>query len=209
MHLSGQGLELGPGHQPMRLPDRARVRYVDRWMPDENRALYPELPADAAFPVPDLVANFDVDRLHAVPSRSQDFVVCSHVLEHLAEPIGFLDEIHRVLRPDGRALVLLPDRHLTFDRDRAPTALAHLVAEYHDGVTSVSDAHIVEFLDCAGSEAAYLDVRDLDWHRARSIHVHCWDREEFAQVLDYCAVWSVIDEGAEGMEFGWVLAAER
>jgi SAM-dependent methyltransferase len=223
--LRGRGIELGPGHQPMEVPESAEVRYVDRWLPDENAELYPELPPGAPFPKPDVVANFDTDRLSAIESASQDFVVCSHVLEHLADVLGFMEEMHRVLRPGGLLLVLLPDRHLTFDRNRQATPLPHLIEEHQQRVTVVDDDHVREFLENAGPEAAYLEFPEdpaqhadfFEWHRRRSIHVHCWDEAEFDQVLDYCSTtlrqrWKRLDaihSADTGMEFGYLLQKPR
>jgi ubiquinone/menaquinone biosynthesis C-methylase UbiE len=55
---------------------------------------------------PNIVA--DVQHL---PLRSVAFdsVVCSHVLEHTADPSVALDEIRRVLRRNGRVAFFLPD----------------------------------------------------------------------------------------------------
>ena len=106
--LAGDGVELGPGHSPFPIPyPGTNVRYVDRWVPDTNRELFPEL-GEATFPMPDIVADLDTDRLSALDDESQDFVIASHVLEHLANPLAMLGEIHRVLRTWGVALVLLP-----------------------------------------------------------------------------------------------------
>jgi SAM-dependent methyltransferase len=224
--LRGRGIELGPGHQPMQIPARAEVRYVDRWKPEENASLYPELPPGAPFPRPDVIADFDVDRLSAIESSSEDFVVCSHVLEHLADVLGFMEEMYRVLRPGGLLLVLLPDRHLTFDRHRAPTPLAHLIEDHANRVTVVDDDHVREFLEHADPpEAAFLDLPDdpdahpafFDWHRHRSIHVHCWDEPEFDEVLEYCSGmlgerWKHVDtihSTETGMEFGYLLKKRR
>ena len=119
-YLVGDGVELGPGHSPFPIPySGTNVRYVDRWVPDTNRELFPEL-GEAAFPMPDIIADLDTDRLSALDDESQDFVIASHVLEHLANPLAMLGEIHRVLRSGGIALVLLPDRRRTFDQRSAP-----------------------------------------------------------------------------------------
>jgi SAM-dependent methyltransferase len=225
-HLRGSGLELGPGHAPFPVPLPAiNVRYVDRWLPDENRDLFPELSSEQGFPVPDVIANFDVDRLHAIPDSSEDFIICSHVLEHLADPIGFLDEIHRVIRPGGVVLILLPDRRRTWDRDREPTSLAHLVKEHQSNVTEVDDEHIVEFLRGTHkylgnqSEPIEISIQDpayLEKHRRRSVHVHCWDNGEFSRVIRYGIddlnhKWDFVDgllteeAGPDNIEFGFVL----
>lgn len=220
-HMSGHGVELGPGHCPFYLPFPGTTRtFVDRWEPEENRALFPELGDSAPFPKPDVVANFDTDRLAPLGDESQDFVVASHVLEHLAEPLGFLAEIHRVLVPGGLALILLPDRRYTFDRVRPPTSLAHLIEEHDGEVTEVDDDHVREFLlatspdDVPEDDAGWPEAIQLQ--RRRSIHVHCWSEDEFPEVLDHCIRrlgqrWElvdaidVVDGSSDGIEFGYVL----
>jgi SAM-dependent methyltransferase len=216
-HIVGSGLELGPGHVPFLVGPGTSIRVVDRWQPEENQELFAEL-EDAEFAEPDIVADLNTDRLQSVPDASQDFVICSHVLEHVAEPIGLLADIHRVLRPGGVVLMLLPDRHRTFDRYRNGTSLAHLVDEYESGVTEVNDEHIIEFLSpCIPIGNSAEERREtLDLHRRRSVHVHCWDDQEFLPVLLYGIehlgwLWQFVDgmvtddEGVTGVEFGFVL----
>jgi SAM-dependent methyltransferase len=219
--LTGSGIEIGPGHTPFPLPfGGASTRYVDRWQPDDNRSLFPELgEAAAGFIQPDVVANLDTDRLSALADGIEDYVIASHVLEHLADPLGQLAEIHRVLRPGGVALILLPDRRQTFDRDRDPTPLEHLVEDHRRGVTTVGDDHIEDFLrktntwDGRGDEAERRGVFEL--HRQRSIHVHTWSQDEFPPVLEHTILemgmrWELLDaifvEDVPGaIEFGMVL----
>ncbi|MGH9068266.1 MAG: methyltransferase domain-containing protein [Acidimicrobiales bacterium] len=129
------------------MPANVKVQYVDRWEPVENIALFPKLGDASNFPQPDIIANLDDDRLSAIPDRrSQDFVIASHILKHLANPLAMLCDIFRVLRPGGLLLPLLPDRRRTFDSQRAPTPLAHLVAELNQDVRRVDDAHILDFM---------------------------------------------------------------
>jgi len=219
-HLLGTGIEVGPGQHPFELPlPGVDVRYVDRWDPHQSGELFPRHAAQGEFAAPDILADFNTDRLGAVGDDTQDFVIASHVLEHLADPIGFLAEMHRVLRPGGVALVLLPDRHRTADRNRSATALSHLVAEHEAGVDEVSEEHVVEWLESRGlslGDTPEDRVATLDRHRRRSIHVHCWDAPEFLDVV----LWSIehldqhwefvdgslpMDEFPPGIEFGFVL----
>jgi SAM-dependent methyltransferase len=218
-YLLGDGIEIGPGHSPFPIPfPGVRIRYVDRWEPDQNRALFPEL-GRAEFPEPDIVANLDTDRLSALQNSSQDFVIASHVLEHMANPLALLGEISRVLRPGGIALVLMPDRTRTYDRNRAATPLAHLVGEYESDVTSVSDDHIEDFLRGVGEWVEGSDVaervRQFETHRQRSFHVHCWDQSEFFDVLKFTVSdmglrWELLDalfvqDVEDSIEFGYAL----
>jgi SAM-dependent methyltransferase len=222
--LAGRGIEIGPGHQPLALPfGGAEVRYVDRWEPDESRDLFPELGDGATFPEPDIVANLDTEGLGMLASESEDFVIASHLLEHLADPLGQLAEMHRVLKPGGVLLVLLPDRRHTFDRTRPPTPLDHLVEDHASGMRSVSDAHVEEFLRHTGGwDERFDDHADdegraayFDRHRQRSIHVHCWTEHEFLDVLYHAVTamdmrWELLDallveDVWGGFEFGYAL----
>lgn len=50
-----------------------------------------------------------IDSLAALPERSLDGVVAFHVLEHLIEPLGFLQQAAMALRDGGRLWVEVPD----------------------------------------------------------------------------------------------------
>jgi SAM-dependent methyltransferase len=223
-HLFGRGVELGPGHHPFPVPKGVTVDYVDKWQPDDNREMFPELGEAASFPEPNIVCDFDTGRLASIADETQDFVIVSHVLEHLAEPMGLLVDIHRVLRPGAVLLILLPDRTRTFDSERDPTPLTHILEEYEAGVNVVSDDHMIDFLTKAGEGANFTGLpaggpeeraRFFDWHRQRTIHVHCWQEDEFAELLDHAigvlglqfefVDGLVAEDELGGIEFGYVL----
>jgi SAM-dependent methyltransferase len=223
-HLDGTGIEIGAGSQPFPLPHPGTtVLYLDRWLPGEQLELFDEVD-DEPFTPPDIVCDLNVDQLGMLRDESLDFVIASHVLEHVANPIGLLDDIHRVLRCGGVAVVLLPDMQRTFDRNRPPTDLDHLIAEHEAGVTEVDDEHIREFLQYTdpGYQELVVDAEPaalravFDRHRRRSIHVHCWSERSFQPVIDHaiCSLghrWEFVDgivtedEGPDGLEFGYVL----
>ncbi|MBI4955938.1 MAG: methyltransferase domain-containing protein [Myxococcales bacterium] len=68
--------------------------------------------------------------LESIASRSQDFVIANHVLEHAEDPIGVLCGWSRVLAPHGVLYVTGPLAEGCFDRGRPPTTLAHLVEDH-------------------------------------------------------------------------------
>lgn len=219
-YVVGDGIELGPGHQPFPLPYPAsNVRYVDRWKPDQNQQLFPELGHDVVFPVPDIIADLNVEGLSMLPDGSEDFVIASHLLEHLVDPLAQISEIHRVLKPGGIALIVLPDRRFTFDRARRATTLEHLVDDHEAGLQIPDDAHIEEFLIYTEGWNSERDAdkreATFEAHRQRSFHVHCWTQEEFLPVLRYSMTdmhlsWELldvlfVDEIFDGIEYGFVL----
>jgi len=64
--------------------------------------------------------------LHDLKDHGYDFLISSHCLEHVANPLAALREWRRVIRQKGYLLLLLPDPSRTFDRRRAITTLEHL-----------------------------------------------------------------------------------
>ena len=56
-----------------------------------------------------------------LPDESIDRVVLIHALEGVADTHGLLQEVHRVLKPSGRMLMIVPNRHgLWAHSDRTP-----------------------------------------------------------------------------------------
>ena len=51
-----------------------------------------------------------VPHLHSVKPSSLDVVRLSHVLEHIPEPVAFLQEVKRLLKPNGILSIIVPNR---------------------------------------------------------------------------------------------------
>jgi SAM-dependent methyltransferase len=49
-----------------------------------------------------------ITNMAPVPDATYDTVLCSEVLEHVADPAAALSEIHRVLKPGGRLVLTVP-----------------------------------------------------------------------------------------------------
>lgn len=78
-------------------------------------------------------------------AHSLDYVLASHVLEHVANPIAALVEWYRVVRPGGLIYFVVPNRRATWDRTRELTPVAHFFEDYAHDTTSVDATHIEEF----------------------------------------------------------------
>jgi len=81
----------------------------------------------------------------AFPAASFDSVLCVQVLEHVFDPIRMVAEIGRVLRPGGKAVLLIPC-----------TSTMHLAPHYHG---NFSRYWIREALERAGLEI--VELREL------------------------------------------------
>ncbi len=50
----------------------------------------------------------DVEKMDSFQDKSFDFIICSHVLEHVNNPDAALKELYRVLKPNGKAILMAP-----------------------------------------------------------------------------------------------------
>ena len=64
----------------------------------------------ADYDFPNKIGNYVICDGHTLPFEDKNFdvVFCSHMLEHTIAPIIVIDEIKRVLRDDGRAIISVP-----------------------------------------------------------------------------------------------------
>jgi SAM-dependent methyltransferase len=53
----------------------------------------------------------DITDMRGYADASFDIVLCSHVLEHVSDDRRAMRELHRILRPDGLAIVMVPLVH--------------------------------------------------------------------------------------------------
>lgn len=181
-YLRGDGLEIGALHNPLPVPDGARVRYVDRMPTAELRRHYPELDSKPLVAV-DVID--DGERLKSVPDGSVDFVIANHFLEHCQEPIGALGTMFRVVRPGGIVYLAVPDKRFTFDVDREVTSAKHVLDDHRHGPDASRRQHFEEwarFVDKVddaqvGSHAAKLFEDDY------SIHFHVWTQAEALDLI--------------------------
>ena len=88
----------------------------------------------------------DASDLSVIPDGTYDFVLASHVFEHLANPLRTLEECKRVLVPEGALLIIVPDRRATFDRKRPFTSFDHLKADFQANTSQDDFTHLDEIL---------------------------------------------------------------
>lgn len=185
-HLRGDGIEIGALHRPFPVPAGARVRYVDRYTTAQLREEYEEL-ADETFAEVEVIDEGGT--LATFADGSLDFVIASHVLEHLPDPVGALRSHLRVLRPRGVVLLALPDRRGGLDERRAPTSLEHLLADARDGGASTLAQHYREWAELVDVPLGFVAAEDAAAHAEQlersgyAIHFHCWTLEELLAQL--------------------------
>lgn len=185
LYLRGQGIEIGALHNPLTVLPFAKVRYVDRLSVEELRRQYPEL-RDKRLVDVDYVA--DGEQLQSIGDASQDFVIANHFVEHCQNPLRALENMLRVLSPGGVLYLALPDKRLTFDRERPVTPLSHLIKDYEDGPQGSRKVHFeewVRFVNCVDGQEQVSEQAKQLMALDYSIHYHVWTQHEMLELLTY------------------------
>lgn len=183
-YISGSGLEIGALHRPLKTPVSAHVRYVDRMDTPSLRSHYRELAGEKLVEV-DVIDNGE--ELSTQAEGSVDFIIANHFIEHTEDPLGTLENHLRVLRPGGVLYLAVPDRRRTFDVDRSPTPLSHLVDDHRLGPNRSRRVHqeewarLVEKVPPEQVEDRVQALEETDY----SIHFHVWAPEEFTELLRF------------------------
>jgi hypothetical protein len=163
-YISGNGIEIGALHRRVRVPKKARVKYVDRWSVPELREQCPEL-SFHWLPRVDIIDNGEL--LRTIGDSTQDFVIANHFLEHCQNPIGAISNMLR---------------RYTFDMDRPVTTIDHLLKDYEQGPEWSKRQHVEEWaraVDESQRDKEIALLMDLDC----SIHYHVWTQTELLELM--------------------------
>lgn len=99
----------------------------------------------------------ELGRLH-LPVASFNRIICTEVLEHVDDPEELLDQMARLLRPDGRIVITLPNDHLV--------------------------SRLRKIVNGLGVLKRVL-VGRISWG-ADQYHIHIWHLEEMRALLSRC-----------------------
>lgn len=134
----------------------------------------------------------EASNLSRIASASYDFVLSSHVLEHVANPLQALAEWIRVLKEEGLLVLVVPHKDGTFDHLRPVTSLSHLIQDFERQTGEGDMTHLDEILrlhDLARDP----DAGDLDAFKKRSmnnlenrcLHQHVFDTRLAIEVVNH------------------------
>lgn len=134
----------------------------------------------------------EATNLSQIESNFYDFVLPSHALEYIANPLLALSEWVRVLKEKRLLVLVVPHRDGTFDHRRPVTSIAHLIQDFNQQITEGDLTHLEEILrfhDLSMDPEA----GDLDSFRQRSeknlenrcLHHHVFDIRLAVEVINH------------------------
>lgn len=221
---TGRGLEVGPLDKPLVTTAEGDVRYVDVHDREGLLRHYAGDPGVSADAIPEIdfhLIQADGRTRSLVEATAGgapfDWVVASHVVEHVPDVIGWLAELAEVVVDDGVLVLAVPDRRFCFDAHRPATTVGQMIAAHRagdrrPGVAAVHD-HFAAAVEVdhervwRGEQPTYADrlhtLQEAGQHAARSLagdyvdcHVWLFSPDSFlAQLrelrLTGHSVWSV------------------
>lgn len=205
------GAEIGPLDRPVVARAAGRVIYVDHCDTGEMRRRWASDPNVRA-------ERIEVDAVWGTNTLKQsiaaatgadtalDYVVASHVIEHVPDMIGWLGEVAEALQASGSLRLAVPDRRYTFDYLRRTSSMTDVLDAYVRRRRVPAGSRVLDFalhmasVDCAQAWAGNIDERALQrgYTREQAIalardaedngtyhDVHCWvfTPESFAKLM--------------------------
>ncbi len=152
----GPGLEIAPLNNPLMLKSEWDVKYVDI-VPtadliahsDHDPHVSNEDIVEVDFPLTGADGTIRSLSEVAGPGAPYAWVLASHVIEHVPDLIGWLDDIASLLRDDGALVLAVPDTRYTFDIFRPQTTVGQMLQAHEQGDVVPSIRAVYDYLRSA------------------------------------------------------------
>jgi SAM-dependent methyltransferase len=92
-----------------------------------------------------------------------DFIIASHVIEHLPDPLGFLGDCEALLAPGGVLSLVVPDSRYSFDCLRPLTSIGQWVDAHLSGRTRHTAGTVLDHTLHAAKRG------EISWHAASDV----------------------------------------
>jgi SAM-dependent methyltransferase len=135
LNLQGLGLEIGPSHNPIApKKDGYNVEILDHLSAADLRAKYRDhgdLGVDTSkIEEVDYVWNGEPLSELIGETEKYDWIIASHVVEHIPDLITFLQECEKLLKPNGKLSLVVPEKNHCFDHFNSISATGDLLDAY-------------------------------------------------------------------------------
>ncbi len=132
----------------------------------------------------------EATNLKQIKSETYDFIISSHVIEHIADPLRALYEWIRILKEEGILVLIFPHKEGTFDHKRNVTSLNHLIKDYEQETKENDLTHLPEILALhdlkkspAIESAAALKKQSENNFVNRSLHHHVFNTSLVVEIV--------------------------
>ena len=144
--LNGTGLEIGPLCWPVVAKSEAKIFYADHATTEQLKALYKGdkgVPQDQIVPIDYALQGRPLAQ--TVGKKKFDYIIASHVIEHVPDMVGWLQETASILKPGGVLSLAIPDKRFTFDIDRHVSTPGVAIGAHLDRRTKPDSATVFDY----------------------------------------------------------------
>jgi len=134
----------------------------------------------------------DATDLNEIQSEKYDFLLSSHVIEHVANPLKALNEWSRVLKKGGKLILVVPFKYTTFDRKRNFTTMSHLMDDFNQNLNEDDLTHLKEAMalhdfgfDPKTKGCDELTILFKNNYKTRCLHHHVFTPELVGELLKH------------------------
>jgi len=119
-------LEIGPLFKPNISKDKYKnAFYADIRSTEEIKYFYkdnPDVPNDRILNIDYIIKNSYSESFENI--EKFDYIVATHVIEHIPQLISFFTDIATILNPKGKLCLSIPDKRFCLDHFRFPTSFS-------------------------------------------------------------------------------------
>jgi 2-polyprenyl-3-methyl-5-hydroxy-6-metoxy-1,4-benzoquinol methylase len=189
----GRGLEIGPSHSPIAPKKEGyNVDVIDHATQAELREKYSD----------DNVCLENIEYVDYVwrgekysdllgAKNQYDWIIASHVIEHVPDLVSFLKDCSDVLKDGGVLSLAIPDFRFCFDQFRSVSSLARVLDAHHFRISKPSPGAIVEYYlniskknDCIAWSQGFSGQNELLYQSDFALNKY----QEALSALDYMDV---------------------
>jgi SAM-dependent methyltransferase len=163
------GLEIGALASPLVKPSEGAIFFVDHADTESIKKKYANDKSVNAEDIVEVNAVWGGNTLQQCIGQNKkvDYVLASHVVEHVPDLVVWLAEIHEVLKDNGSLRLAVPDRRYTFDYLRNESRLSDVLEAYLLKVRRplprlvIEHCHMARVVDVAAAWRGKLDASEL------------------------------------------------
>lgn len=144
---NGYGVEIGPSHNPIAPKrDGYKTHIIDHLSREGLQQKYKDhgVNLDSIEEVDFVWANESYTDLTG-KQKYYDWIIASHVIEHVPDLIGFLKDCDSILKDDGVISLVIPDKRFCFDHYRPLTTVSRVIDNHMAGSTIHSAGIVAEY----------------------------------------------------------------
>ncbi|WP_395662024.1 hypothetical protein [Aestuariivirga sp.] len=200
LNILGAGLEVAPYFNPVLLKDECSVKYVDYVSTDELRKKAAMNPGANGREVMEVDYVWTPGRLLSSCIGSDvsfNYAVASHVVEHVPNVIGWLNEIMEVMRVGGTLALCVPDKRFSCDFYRRETEMSDLIGAWIERRSIPSPSQVYDFTSRGIYYEGNSSVLSLPFNQARRAYTDeqalsyaLWTHTENQYLDVHCTVWT-------------------